>query len=82
MRNSHLGTTSAELPDADDRLHRCQLAPMTDPDPRQTHLKELRARLPGLVRAIQEPGITRASSQCWPPNTNRCSELCSPWAMS
>lgn len=30
---------------------------MSAPDPRQIRLEELRARLPGLVRAIQEPGI-------------------------
>lgn len=31
---------------------------MDEPDHRQARLAELRQRLPGLVRAIQEPGIT------------------------
>jgi hypothetical protein len=32
---------------------------MVEPDPRASRLNELRLRLPGLVRGIQEPGITR-----------------------
>lgn len=32
---------------------------MVEPDPRVSRLNELRLRLPGLVRGIQEPGITR-----------------------
>ena len=31
---------------------------MAEPDPRASRLNELRLRLPGLVRGIQEPGIT------------------------
>jgi hypothetical protein len=31
---------------------------MAEPDPRDSRLSELRLRLPGLVRGIQEPGIT------------------------
>ncbi|MDM7938041.1 MAG: hypothetical protein QUV06_11350 [Cyanobium sp. CZS 48M] len=31
---------------------------MAEPDPRASRLSELRLRLPGLVRGIQEPGIT------------------------
>jgi hypothetical protein len=31
---------------------------MSEPDPRHDRLAEYRQRLPGLVRAIQEPGVT------------------------
>lgn len=31
---------------------------MAEPDPRTTRLEELRGRIPGLIRGIQQPGIT------------------------